>query len=76
MRLRKTSESVNRSFSAEGESSERIDSISYEILDNDGNVVGNANIGNGYGNASINIGGFSSLAEGEDRLREAFGMES
>lgn len=74
MELRKTNESVNRSFSAEGEASERIDNASYEILDKDGTVIGNANIGNGYGNANISISGFASIKEGEDRLRETLGI--
>lgn len=69
MKLRKTSESVNRSFNAEGNPSERINDVQYEILNADGNVIGNANIGNGYANASISLSGFSTIAEGEEQVR-------
>lgn len=73
MELKKQSENVNRSFDNEGNASERIDSIQYNILDSEGYTIGNANIGNGYGNANINISGFSTIAEGEAKMKALFG---
>lgn len=74
MELQKQSENVNRSYDKEGNAKERIDSIQYDILDSEGNTIGNANIGNGYANASINISGFSTIAEGEERMKALFGQ--
>lgn len=74
MELKKQSENINRSYNAEGEMTERIDSVQYEIVDDNGNSVGNASIGNGYANANLNISGFSSIAEGEAKLAAMFGI--
>ncbi len=76
MELRKQSENINRSYNAEGEMTERIDSVQYEIVDDKGNSVGNASIGNGYANANLNISGFSTIEEGERKLGELFGKIS
>lgn len=76
MQLKKSSENVNRSFDNEGNVSENIDRIQYQILDDNDNVVGNANIGTGYANANFNLSGFSSIDEGERKLSELFGITS
>lgn len=74
MELKKQSENINRSYNAEGEMTERIDSVQYNIIDADGNTVGNATVGNGYANASLNFSGFSGIAEGEAKLADMLGI--
>lgn len=74
MELKKQSENVNRSYDNDGNAKERIDSIQYNILDPEGNTIGSANIGNGYANANINLSGFSTIAEGEERMKALFGQ--
>ena len=74
MELRKTNENVTRSYDAEGQSSERVDSINYEVLDRDGNVIGSASVNSGNANLSINLYGFASVEEGERKLMETLGL--
>ena len=74
MELRKTNENVTRSYDAEGQSSERVDSISYEVLDRDGNVIGSASANSGNANFSINLYGFASVEEGERKLMETLDL--
>ncbi len=73
MELRKTSESVSRTFDAEGNAQERVESANFEIIDG-GSTVGNANVGIGYASANISVSDFGSVAEGEARLREVLGI--
>ncbi len=73
MELRKTNENINRSFNEQGESEDRVESANYAIVDADGNTIGSANISNGNLNANINIYGFSSIAEGEEKLMGVLG---
>ena len=75
MELRKTSESVSRSFDTEGNATERVDNASYELRDANDNVVGNANIGNGYGNVSLNISGHDTIEAGEEKLKAMLGID-
>lgn len=75
MKLKKTSENIQRTYAADGTPTERIESINYSILDEDGVNIGNANIGNGYANANVNFSGFATIAEGEQRLAALFGIE-
>ena len=74
MELRKTSENVSRTFDADGKAQERVESANFDIIDCEGKVVGNANIGIGYGNANIGFSGFDTIEEGEARLREIFAV--
>lgn len=74
MELKKQSENINRSYNAKGDMTERIDSVQYNIIDADGNTVGNATVGNGYANANLNFSGFSGIAEGEARLADMLGI--
>lgn len=55
MELVKVNESVNRTFDGEV-AKEEVTSISYNLVDG-GNVVGNANISNGYFSVSGSIPG-------------------
>lgn len=75
MELIKTNESVTRSYDADGNATDRVDSINYEVRDNDGNAIGNAHVNNGDASFNINLYGFSSIEEGDARLRETLGID-
>ena len=75
MKLKKTSENIQRSYAADGKPTERIESVNFTILDEDGASIGSANIGNGYANVNVNVSGFSTIAEGEQRLASLLGTE-
>lgn len=73
MQLKKQSWNTRSEVNAEGATTDRVTDINYQILDNEGNVIGNANIGNGYANANFNFSGFSTIEEGEEKLKGLFG---
>lgn len=73
MELKKQSWNTHHEIDADGNENERIDSINYQIFDSNGHAIGNANIGNGYANANFNLSGFSTIAEGEEKMKEIFG---
>ncbi|MBD5237380.1 MAG: hypothetical protein HDS62_07615 [Bacteroidales bacterium] len=75
MELKKINENVTRTFDAEGEATERVENISYEVRDNGGTVIGNASVGNGYANLNVNLYGMDSIEEGETALKELLGVE-
>lgn len=75
MELRKTSENINRSYNAEGQATERVDNIQYEIVGDDGQAVGTASIGQGWASAIINASGFASIEEGEQKIKQILGIE-
>ena len=74
MELRKTNESVTRSYDAEGKATERVDHINYEVRDNDGNVIGSAYVNGGDAGLSINLYGFDTVKDGEEKLKETIGI--
>lgn len=73
MKLRKTSENVNRTFSIDGQAAERIDSILYEIINADGQSLGSAQVGQGWASASISISGFTTIEEGKQKIEQILG---
>lgn len=73
MELKKQSWNTHHEIAPNGSENERIDSINYNILDTDGNVIGSANIGNGYGYANFNLSGFATIEEGEEKMQALFG---
>lgn len=75
MQLRKTNEKVNRTFN-EGQQTENIESIQFQIVDDAGKAVGNASIGETWGNASLNISGFTTIEEGKTKLLALFNNET
>lgn len=75
MELKKINENVTRTFDAEGEATERVEAISYEVRDNAGTVIGNASVGNGSAYLNVNLYGFNSHEEGETALKELLGIE-
>ena len=75
MELRKTSENVNRTFDAEGNPEERVESASFEIRDDGGETIGHATVWPTHMSVSIpEIYGFDGIAGGEARLKEMFGI--
>lgn len=73
MELRKQSENINRAYDNNGGFNDSIDSVQYQILDSEGNVIGSANISSSYADANFNISGFSTIEEGEKKLKTLFG---
>lgn len=69
MDLKKTNENILRSYDAEGNATERTDNANYQIIDTDGNVIGSANISQGYANVNLNISGFNGIDQGEQQIR-------
>lgn len=85
MELKKTNEKWDRSFNAEGaESGNKLESVQFNIKDDDGNSIGNANINQYNGNANINIpnaghadvniNGYSSIEQGIETLKAVLGI--
>lgn len=74
MELRKTNDRINRSYNEEGQGTDRVEEANYNIIDDEGNHLGSANISNGYGNVNLNINGFATIAEGEAKLKEIFNI--
>lgn len=75
MELKKTSENWNRTFDNEGSETNTLENAQFNVLDGEGNVIGNANVGNGYANVNIhNIGSFTGVTEGIEKLKELFGI--
>lgn len=76
MKLVITNQQWTRTFSAEGvESGNRLDSVQYNLVDDDNNVIGNATV---YAtNANVNIyglGGFNTIDEGVEKLKGIFNI--
>lgn len=76
MKLVKTNQQWTQSFSPDGEeTTNRLDSVQYNIVDDGNNVIGSATI---YPtNANVNIyglGGFTSIEEGEAKLKALFNI--
>lgn len=85
MELRKTNERWNRPFDESGqEGTSKLESAQFEIKDNDGNVIGNASIGQMGGNVHINfpaggdaridINGYGSVEDGVARMKTVLGI--
>lgn len=83
MKLVKTNERWDRPFNNGVVSESRLESVQYNVTDNDGNSIGNANISLGNASANVNLGGtsanislygFSSIEEGEAKMKELFGI--
>ena len=74
MELRKTNESVTRSYDAEGNATDRVDHINYEVRDSDGNVIGSAYVNGGEAALNLRLYGFGSVEEGEAKLKDAVGI--
>ena len=75
MELRKTNESVTRTFDAEGKAQERVDSVNYDVVDAKGNVIGSANVSGSYAGMNLNMYDIASIEDGEAQLRLILGID-
>ncbi len=76
MELKKVNENITRSYNEQGEGTDRVESASYNIVDEDGNVAGYSSIyAHGHAEVRLNeIYNFSSIEEGEDKIKDLFGI--
>ena len=76
MKLVKTNESWQRSFDANGEeATDRLTDRQYNIVDDEDRVVGSSTIHSSHADVNIyGIGGFSTIEEGEAKLKALFGI--
>lgn len=75
MKLEVINEQVERTYS-NGKKKERLTSIQFSIVDDDGAVIGDASVGDSYVNMNLNnMSGFDSIDEGVSKLRSIFGIE-
>lgn len=76
MKLVKTNENSSRNYDRDGNVSHRSENASYGIVDDDGNVMANASVSitNESGSLSVSINDIDTVDEGEDRIRELFGI--
>lgn len=75
MELRKTRESIRRTFNAEGEANDHVTQIDFDVMDTDGNVVGSAWAQPMQAHLEMNVhGGFESSMQSEAKLREILGI--
>ncbi|MDE6649298.1 MAG: hypothetical protein K2K45_05150 [Muribaculaceae bacterium] len=75
MELKKTSENWSRTFDESGNETNTLENAQFNVLDDNGAVIGNANVGNGYANVNIhNIGSFNGVTEGVVKLNEILGI--
>lgn len=77
MELRMTNENCNRDYDKNGNITRRSEYASYRIADDDGEGVATAavDINDHNGSVSITFEGIDSIAEGEAKIRELFGIE-
>lgn len=71
MEIKKSNETINRSYVGESPT-DVVENIQYNILDENGNVIGNATIWNGSASVNFSLSGFNSVSEGETKLSEIF----
>lgn len=85
MKLVKTNERWDRPFDANGEAADsKLESMQFNVEDDDGNVIGTANINQWNGNANIDIpnvghadvsvNGYSSIEKGVETLEAVLGI--
>lgn len=75
MKLLKTSERWTRSFDTEGvESGNLLESVQFDIKDNEGNSIGNAYVNQGNASVNLNIYNFGTVQEGIEKLKELLGV--
>ena len=84
MKLLKTNERWDRPFENVEAAESTLESVQYEVRDDEGNVIGNANINqyNGSasvnfpngGSANINANGYSTIEKGVEMLKTVMGI--
>lgn len=71
MEIKKSNETINRSYVGESPT-DVVENVQYNILDENGIVIGNATIWNGSANVNFSLSGFNNVSEGETMLSEIF----
>ena len=75
MNLIVVNEQVERTY-PNGKQKERVTSIQFNLVDDDGAVIGDATVGDSYVNMNLNnMSGFNSLDEGVSKLKSIFNIE-
>ena len=84
MKLVKTNERWDRPFENGEEGASKLESVQFNVTDNEGNVIGNAHVGQYNGNANINfpdggnasvgVSGYPTIEKGEETLKAVLGI--
>ena len=84
MKLVKTNERWDRPFENGEEGASKLESVQFNVTDNEGNAIGNANISQFNGNASVNfpdgghvdvnVGSYSTIEKGVEMLKSVMGI--
>lgn len=75
MKIKKTSESIDRQYDAAGQATDRVGSANYTITDDDGVNIGNASIWSASANVNIAVSGFSTIEEGEEKIKAMLSIQ-
>lgn len=74
MNFEKTNESWDRTF-VEGHAADNVlKSVSFNVKNADGEVIGEAHVNNSQARLNLNIYGFNSVEEGVAKLKETVGI--
>lgn len=71
MEIKKSNETINRSYVNETPT-DVVENVQYNVLDENGNVIGNATVWNGSANVNFSLSGFNSVSDGETKLNALF----
>lgn len=74
MELRKTSESVRNTYENGVQNGSVVESVQYNVLDSEGNVVGNATVWQSSASVNFSLSGFSGIEAGETAIKAALGI--
>lgn len=83
MKLEKTNERWDRPFENGQEGSSKLESVQFNVKDDEGNLIGSANISQYNGSASINfpegganvsVNGYSTIEKGVEMLKSVMGI--
>lgn len=71
MEIKKSNETINRSYVNETPT-DVVENVQYNVLDENGNVIGNATVWNGSANVNFSLSGFNNVSDGETKLNALF----
>lgn len=84
MKLVKTNERWNRPFENGEEGASKLDSVQFNVKDDEGNTIGNANVDResgsasisfpAGGNASVSVSGYPLIEKGVEMLKAVLGI--
>lgn len=76
MELKKTNESIVRTFADAENATESIQSVQYEILNAEGATIGNAYVYPNSASLNISLSGFNGIDEGAAKIAAIFAPEA